>query len=296
MDLVAALKTIFRRSNQGSGERAQPTVSRSAIPDDYWQQAAGQAVQVTVRAPGAQVPEPPILSELLEALSDRDEQQREVVAAALGELGHPRAVFPLRQALGDVSAAVRAAAAEALGKIGSSEGVPGLMSALEDREPEVRAAAARSLGWIKEPEGVPRLLEVLRDADEDVQRAAAEALADIGEPAFEGLAAALNDRRAVQAAEALGLLGTPDAVPLLLAALKQSEADVRRAAAQALGRIGDPEALSALGLALRDAQEVVQRAAAYALAELGPEGHSTLRAALEDPDPRVRAAAGCVLS
>lgn len=296
MGWVDRVKILLHSLRRCADERAQATGPTSAITARHWQQLAARDVQVTVRLGGGSVLEPPILAELLEAFSHPDEEQREVVAAALGELGHPRAVFPLRQALGDVSAAVRAAAAEALGKIGSSEGVPGLMSALEDREPEVRAAAARSLGWIKEPEGVPRLLEVLRDADEDIQRAAAEALADIGEPAFEGLAAALNDRRAVQAAEALGLLGTPDAVPLLLAALKQSEADVRRAAAQALGRIGDPEALSALGLALRDAQEVVQRAAAYALAELGPEGHSTLRAALEDPDPRVRAAAGCVLS
>jgi HEAT repeat protein len=59
---------------------------------------------------------------------------------------------------------------------------------------------------------------------------------------------------AVQAAEALGKLGDPQAIPALIKALGDSDWDVRCAAAEALGKIGDPQAVPALIQALGDSE------------------------------------------
>ena len=73
-----------------------------------------------------------------------------------------------------------------------------------------------------------------------------------------------------QLVEALGAVGTP-AVPLLIQALGDWDEDVRRAAAEALGAIGDPRAVPPLIKALGDYGEYwydVRRAAAEALGKL----------------------------
>jgi HEAT repeat protein len=89
---------------------------------------------------------------------------------------------------------------------------------------------------------VKSLVETLKDTDADARVNAGIALAAIGSPAVDALTAALGesnrDARAA-AAYALGVMGadaTP-AMPTLVRALKDVEADVRRQAAQALSRI-----------------------------------------------------------
>ena len=114
-----------------------------------------------------------------------------------------------------------------------------------------------------------------------------------------GLLAALRDaeedvRRA--AAEALGEIGDAAAVPGLLAALRDADADVRREAAWALGRIGDAAAVPGLLAALRDADADVRWAAAAALGRIGDAAAVLgLVAALRDADERVREAAAWAL-
>ena len=72
------------------------------------------------------------------------------------------------------------------------------------------------------------------------------------------------------AAEALGNIGDPPALPALLQALQDEDGGVRRAAAEALGNIGDPQALPALTQALQDKDGWVRRAAVKALKQLLP--------------------------
>jgi len=50
----------------------------------------------------------------------------------------------------------------------------------------------------------------------------------------------------VSAAEALGEIGSEDAVPTLIQVLQDENVGVRRRVARALGRIGTPEALKAV--------------------------------------------------
>jgi HEAT repeat protein len=121
---------------------------------------------------------------------------------------------------------------------------------------------------------VSRLLRVLRGrrVGDSVREAAAAALGQIGDAAaVPGLLAALDDANADvrRAAAALGEIGYAAAVPGLLAALDDAEARVREAAAAALERIGDAAAVPGLLHALRDAEARVREAAAKALGQIG---------------------------
>jgi HEAT repeat protein len=118
-------------------------------------------------------------------------------------------------------------------------------------------AAVAALGYIGDAAAVPVLLEALDDAE--LRRAAAEALGQIGTPSVPGLLKrwAMRMRRcAAAAAAALGAIGDATAVPGLLAALDDADAEVRRAAVEALGEIGDAAAVPGLLAALGDADEV----------------------------------------
>jgi hypothetical protein len=93
----------------------------------------------------------------------------------------------------------------------------------------------------------------------------------LGSPAVKPLIAALKDENSdvrKAAADALVKIGAP-AVEPLIAALKDENSDVRQAAAKALGKIGDPRAVEPLIAALKDKD--VRKAAAEALGRLGWE-------------------------
>jgi HEAT repeat protein len=82
-------------------------------------------------------------------------------------------------------------------------------------------------------------------------------------------------------------------VDLLIAALKDDDADVRLVSAWRLGEAVVPgeKRVSALIEALKDRHAGVRRAAAESLWSIGPESGPALIAALKDPDPHVRAGA-----
>jgi HEAT repeat protein len=93
---------------------------------------------------------------------------------------------------------------------------------------------------------------------------------------------------------------TPEqALPRLLAVLKDPNPEQRRTAAQSLGKIARKEAVPALMEALRDPDAGVRRHAAWALGMIGEEAagpdRSPLASLLFDPDPGVREAAALAL-
>ena len=82
---------------------------------------------------------------LIAALKDRNSEVRRDAIQALGEIGAP-AVTPLIAALKDKREYVRQAAAEALGRIGDARAVEPLSAALKD-VPYAAAQALDCLGW-----------------------------------------------------------------------------------------------------------------------------------------------------
>ena len=99
----------------------------------------------------------PAVELFIQALEDKDEDARESVAEALGEIGDARAVEPLIQALEDKDRYVQRNAAGALGKIGDARAVEPLIQALEDEDRYIRRNATGSLGEIGDARAVEPL-------------------------------------------------------------------------------------------------------------------------------------------
>lgn len=103
----------------------------------------------------------------------------------------------------------------------------------------------------------------------------------------------LDDRRAwrrAAAAYALGNMGSPTAVPALVATLGDRDAEARAAAARSLGRLAASEAVEPLLYALSSGA-VPRPVAGQALLAIGPRSLPALRELEHRADPAVRATA-----
>lgn len=230
--------------------------------------------------------------------------------------------------------AERAFAARYLGEIGSAGAVEPLIRVMrntreEDRD--VRMAAGRALGRIRDPRALEPLLESLSAPESWLPARIAEVVLEFGDAAFEPLLARLgrHDDPAGRAwaAEILGDLRNPKAVPALITCLNDLSDQVRARAASALGKLqdrravpelirimlsdpvpyvriqvvralgalGDPRALHHLIDALKDGEWWVRIRVVEALEQLGEGAVEPLYLALEDPDTEVRARAAMTL-
>jgi HEAT repeat protein len=128
---------------------------------------------------------------------------------------------------------------------------------------------------------------------------AASAMVAIGSPSYKPFAKALGGQAWIarkHAAWGLGALDASEAVPALVEALKDSEAEVREQVAWALGAIGDRRAVDGLIGALADSAPGVRRQAAWALGAIGDRrAVSALTKALKDADASVRKQAAWAL-
>jgi HEAT repeat protein len=115
-----------------------------------------------------------------------------------------------------------------------------------------------------------------------------------------------DSKSRIAAAEELGHIGqikkslAEPAVPVLIDALHDSDAGVRKAVAEALGKV-DPDvkvAVPALTNALKDKAPPVRQSAAGALGQIGPEAKDAvpaLRELQKDSDRAVSRAAGMAI-
>lgn len=246
----------------------------------------------------------PLVKVVLEGRKENSEQSilDEVNNAivALGEIGDPRAVDTLILALRDGvwgADEVSANAAKALGKIGDARAVKPLLRALEETGKllhyakthfsipketlgnHMKTVYGTALSEINDPQAVDMLEEALKDSNPNrlinPYPYAAQALGKIGSPdAVRALVAALNDINlknwwlSGEATVSLVKTGKNGVLPLINV-LKHEKWWVKMVAAQALGEIGDSRAAEPLLEVLDDKDKKVRGAVADALDKLG---------------------------
>jgi len=204
-----------------------------------------------------------------------------VRAAGFGKAAIP----PLESVMASSPPSLRAAAIEALGLIGAAERVlTPLLEELKSPELAVCIAAVGAVSRIGGPQVVEALAGLATHKDGQVRLAVAESLGIVegGAAAVEPLLALLKDslwdvRRA--AAETLARFRDPRTVEALSAALSDHDADVREAVVKALAELRDRRALGRLILTLKDPVSTVRRLAAGALTRVDPDWSSLPEAA-----------------
>ncbi|GGR71024.1 hypothetical protein GCM10010269_07230 [Streptomyces humidus] len=203
--------------------------------------------------------------------------------------------------LGSRTAPRRGRAAQLLGQLGHRPAVPALCRLLGDRDREVRLAAARALGRIGDPVAAPRLLRSLHGPRTVPPRVVTAALTSLGPEALPGVVAGLRDPSPLVRAVAVEVLGTTGAIartPEIVRALREDpDTEVRIRAARALGRLGMPEGLAPLVAALGpDRPAALRMVAAGALGGLGAVAATVpLTRLLGDVDAHVAGAAARAL-
>lgn len=209
------------------------------------------------------------VSLLLELLRDEGPEMRRTAAESLGKIGDPRAADSILPLIHDPAAIVRAASVLALGRLKptATDGVVGLLAqALEDSVESVRQAAVVAIGDI---EPGSRLLEpivgLLRSSDVTIRRAAVRALLQVdSSQSVPALVAAGRDsdaevRQGIVAA--VGEWGGAAVSPWLRERLAQDPSPgVRAEAAYRLGMLSDLDTTAALETAAaKDADSGVRR-------------------------------------
>jgi HEAT repeat protein len=201
------------------------------------------------------------------------------------------------------------------------QNVQTLATGLTSADPEARTKAAcelRKTGSAAAPV-IPALLSLLEDGSSvdpaicgertwrwgghelttSPGEQAASALVAIGSAAYEPLTRTVKSNAWIarrNAVWALGALGDHRAIPVVTAALRDTEAPVRRRGAWALGALDASEAVTALVGALDDSDAGVRQQAAWALGAIGDRrGVEGLMKALGDAAAEVREQAAWAL-
>ena len=222
------------------------------------------------------------------ALQDEETSVRCAAAEAICGFDSPAAIDALLAALGSTDADVRRHAALGLARSGSAaSGVPAARLCevlLTEETVGVRDACVEALKQVGDPDAVVRLCDGLKDACPRVRPAIARSTATLlsvegmhDTRALEPLLAAVGDTNADVrhcAAAAVAEFGSaaaawPGTVEALCTALQDSDQRVRGAAAESLGKLGDPRAFDGLCRALRDPDGRVCLSAVAAVASVG---------------------------
>jgi HEAT repeat protein len=144
--------------------------------------------------------------------------------------------------------------------------LPAVLEAAKSGSDDVRTAAVRALGQLGDASCVPMLLEAAMDADSGLSQTALSVLAnvpgkDMDDDVLARLAKADGKTRLVLI-QLAGLRSIGSAVPLLLKAADDPDAQVRSAALVALGRTMAPDDLPVLIARVAGTQDANEAAAA----------------------------------
>ena len=292
----------FRWFDRG-GEAIERLTTLLAHPDSRVRAGAARALALGY-GPRAE----PAVDVLSRCLSDSNSEVRHHAIIALASIGpSAEAALPtLRSALVEQDLSERVDLIKAVWRIGGqpADVVPVLIAALQqgDEGDQYEAIAQlKEMGHWAAP-AVPALIAALKDEECPDRSGVVEALGDIGPAAAEALPAVAealkNDEDTyvqANAAEALGKLRDPAAIPYLIAALKADDEYVRMNATDALTEF--KHQASAAIPALIHAVQKDDWNAATALAVIDSEGISTpiLIETLGSPKPGMRRFAAIAL-
>lgn len=300
----------LRRVSAGQPEVIQTLVTALHDADPNVRMGAARSLD------GKDSRQPEVIQALVTALHDADLDVRQEVADSLGRVGtgQPEVIQALVTAMQGADLKIRGVVARSLGKVGRGhpEAIQALLVMLRDavRSMHVseiismRESAIEGLGQIGAGhlEVIPTLLAVLRNAIPTMRMKAAEVLGQVGftgQPeVLQALLAALHDTNIdvrVRAELSLEKAGKeqPAAIPTLVTAMREGDKEGREAAAKSLGQVGirHPEVVQALMAALHDADPYVRMEAAKSLGQMGigrPEAIPALLVVLHDPYDYVR--------
>ncbi len=220
----------------------------------------------------------------LQNVTHRSARVRAQAVTVLELVPQPDSRKALLELLGDEDIDVRRMAARALGTIGDETAIPPLIAALAGRRPVPASTVGHCLIRLG-PIAVEALVLTLRiHLSVSARVLAAQVLGHIGDPAaVPGLLAVLDrplDLRywpaRVAAARALGEIGSLAGVPILIEGLGAPDPALIIACIEALAETGAVGAVADLSLLLHHREPSVTKAAANALSRLGVDGRLEL--------------------
>lgn len=234
----------------------------------------------------------PLLPHWLEALQHPDpklrrsaaeifQDSRSLLRKVLGAEANPSTATQLVTALQDNDFTVRDAATQALELLGTGA-LPGLIQALKAPEPLVRLEAAKLIGNLEgaAQSAVPDLVALLGDTGRYVPPTSNQNIFLIRRPlpflisgTNQYLPAPGNPDQLVRvnAAVALGRLGSSSAIPALTTALKDNNPWMQLATAWALLRLGQTQGLPVVGRLVQYPDSSIQREALSLLQGYGSQ-------------------------
>jgi FOG: HEAT repeat len=174
-------------------------------------------------------------------------------------------------------------------KLKANQDAAGLTKLLESKKPDVRKDAAEALSQMGGSSALAGLLTALRDPDARVRFYAVVGLAKMKQQeSEEALKAAVSDTDWEVRKEALtALIKSGQNLNVLRQAIAFNSGELRELAAVRLGEIEDPEAIEILIPALKDEEELVRLRATNALkkklgnSKISPEAAARIQEALK---------------
>ena len=230
------------------------------------------------------------IADLLSRLQSPDFYEREEAVRSLGSYGEDEAVAGLVMSLEDPDKGIRELAADLLAQMKGNTASQLLISFLGHADIGTRNLAAEILVKIGD-EAVQPLLDDIENEDYDIRKFIIDVLGLIRDTrAVEQVCRSLYDENAnvaCSAAEALGEIGSKEAVPALIGCFENIE-DARLQAVEALGKIGDPSSLDKLYAFANNDDPMIQYVILDAIGNIGlPKSVPHLMPFLDDDDATV---------
>lgn len=153
----------------------------------------------------------PEVKEAVDLIQSPDEEKRIEGIGKLAELAEEAGVDPLVELLkAGQTDKVTDAALDALGAISSPRAIPILVEYMRHRRPAVRIIAINAIAEIKDKQVIEALKSALKDSDGNARKTAALALGRYGDQSAVPVLFKAFDRNVVEAAIAVGQIGTMD--------------------------------------------------------------------------------------